>query len=320
MAGRLLFVGVSTSQSLINAVWPAWMGQLATDVELQGVDLSLPTPTTKARALVQAMRDDPQAVGAVITSHKLGVFAAAHDLCTELDVHARLLRELNGLAHDGARLRGLARDPVAVDHVLDRMLAPGWGQGEEVLCFGAGGAGSAIVLSLLYRLDRGTLQPKAQAPRRLSVVDVSRERLAALRAVIEALPRPRGRLRLACHEQPRDNDALLAELPRGSLVINATGLGKDAPGSPLTDHGRFPYEAVAWDANYRGDLGFLRQAREQQGRRGVRVHDGWEYFLHGWTQTLAPILHLSMSAELFARLADAATPWRPAVATATPRR
>jgi shikimate 5-dehydrogenase len=316
MAARILFIGVSTGQSLVNAVWPGWRDELGAEVELQGVDLPLPTPPAKARALVEAMRDEPHVIGAVITSHKLGFFAAAHDLCTELDVYARLLRELNGLAHDGSRLRGLARDPLAVEHVLDRMLAPGWGEHEEALCFGAGGAGSAIVLSLLYRLDRETLKPKENAPGRVSVVDVSRERLAALQAVVAALPRPRGRLRLACHHEPRDNDALLAELPARSLVINATGLGKDAPGSPLTDHARFPDEAVAWDANYRGDLGFLRQAREQHEQRGVRVHDGWEYFLHGWTQTLAPILRLSATSELFGRLADAAQPWRPAVTTA----
>jgi shikimate 5-dehydrogenase len=317
MDGSVVFVGVSTGQSLVNAVWSAWMDQLGAEVELQCVDLPLPTPRARARALADAIRGDPRAVGAVITSHKLGFFAAAHDLCTELDVHARLLRELNGLAHDGARLRGLARDPLAVERVLDRMLTPGWGGREEALCFGAGGAGSAIVLSLLYRLDGGTLRPKEDAPGRVSVVDVSRERLAALRAVVEALPGPRGRLRLACHAQPRENDALLAELPSRSLVINATGLGKDAPGSPLTDDARFPDRAIAWDANYRGDLVFLRQAG---GRSGVRVHDGWEYFLHGWTQTLAPIFGVPMTSELFGRLAAAAEPWRPAVASAAPWR
>jgi shikimate dehydrogenase len=317
MEGRVVFVGVSTGQSLVNAVWSAWMEQLGAEVELQCVDLPLPTPPERARALAEAIRGDPRPGGAVVTSHKLGFFAAAHDLCAELDVHARLLRELNGLAHDGARLRGLARDPLAVERVLDRVLTPGWGEREEALCFGAGGAGSAIVLGLLYRLDGGTLRPREDAPGRVSVVDVSRKRLAALRAVVEALPEPRGRLRLACHAQPRENDALLAELPPRSLVINATGLGKDAPGSPLTDDARFPDQAIAWDANYRGDLVFLRQA----GRRsGVRVHDGWDYFLHGWTQTLAPILEVPMTSELFGRLAAAAEPWRPAVASAAPRR
>ena len=60
---------------------------------------------------------------------------------------------------------------------------------------------------------------------------------------------------------PADNDAVLAGLGAGALVVNATGLGKDGPGSPLTDRARFPVDAVAWDLNYRGDLVFLQQAR-----------------------------------------------------------
>jgi len=34
-----------------------------------------------------------------------------------------------------------------------------------------------------------------------------------------------------------DNDAILNQLKPGSLVVNATGLGKDAPGSPITYDG-----------------------------------------------------------------------------------
>ena len=43
-------------------------------------------------------------------------------------------------------------------------------------------------------------------------------------------------------------------LPAGSLVINATGLGKDRPGSPLTDHCKFPENGLVWELNYRGTL------------------------------------------------------------------
>jgi shikimate 5-dehydrogenase len=89
---------------------------------------------------------------------------------------------------------------------------------------------------------------------------------------------------------PGDNDAVLAGLAAGSLVVNATGLGKDAPGSPLTDAARFPSDAVAWDLNYRGDLVFLDQARAQ----GVRLEDGWVYFLHGWTQVIAEVFDVTI--------------------------
>ena len=83
-------------------------------------------------------------------------------------------------------------------------------------------------------------------------------------------------------------------LSPGSLVINATGLGKDAPGSPLTDAARFPERGIAWDLNYRGDLVFLDQARAQASRRALQVEDGWTYFLHGWTQVIAEVFHIDI--------------------------
>jgi shikimate 5-dehydrogenase len=94
--------------------------------------------------------------------------------------------------------------------------------------------------------------------------------------------------------KPADNDAVLPTLPPGSLVINATGLGKDAPGSPLTDAAAFPHRAIVWDLNYRGNLIFLDQARRQQVARELRVENGWTYFLHGWTQVIAEVFHIAI--------------------------
>ena len=59
-------------------------------------------------------------------------------------------------------------------------------------------------------------------------------------------------------------------LAPSSPVVNATGLGKDAPGSPITDDAPFPAQAMARDFNYRGDLMFLRQARSQAEARALR--------------------------------------------------
>eukprot|EP00752_Nemacystus_decipiens_P019106 g17162.t1 len=85
----------------------------------------------------------------------------------------------------------------------------------------------------------------------------------------------------------QDNDAILSSLRPGSLVINATGLGKDAPGSPLTHQAKFPDNGIVWELNYRGDLVFLDQATTQAEARKLQVEDGWTYFIHGWTQRLA---------------------------------
>jgi shikimate 5-dehydrogenase len=109
---------------------------------------------------------------------------------------------------------------------------------------------------------------------------------------------------------PRRNDARLSTLPEGSLVINATGMGKDRPGSPVTDEGLFPLHSVAWDLNYRGELDFLRQARAQAQQRHVEVHDGWGYFVGSWAEHIAEIFHLAITQEQLAQLSAKAQEMR----------
>jgi len=93
---------------------------------------------------------------------------------------------------------------------------------------------------------------------------------------------------------PALNDRVVAGAAPSSVVVNATGLGKDRPGSPLTDAVLFPARSVAWDFNYRGDLVFLDQARTQDAAREVRVVDGWFYFLHGWTRVMAQVFDITI--------------------------
>jgi shikimate 5-dehydrogenase len=86
----------------------------------------------------------------------------------------------------------------------------------------------------------------------------------------------------------------VAALKPGSLVINATGLGKDAPGSPLTDAVQFPEQGIVWDLNYRGDLIFLDQARVHAAAKHLQIEDGWTYFIHGWTHVIAEVFHIAI--------------------------
>jgi shikimate 5-dehydrogenase len=90
------------------------------------------------------------------------------------------------------------------------------------------------------------------------------------------------------------------------MIINATGMGKDTPGSPITDAGLFPQDGIAWELNYRGELDFLHQARRQSEARHLTVVDGWYYFLAGWSMILGQILDIDITPLLFARLAQAA--------------
>jgi shikimate 5-dehydrogenase len=90
------------------------------------------------------------------------------------------------------------------------------------------------------------------------------------------------------------NDRIINNLKDGSLVINATGLGKDIPGSPLSDNAIFPMNGFAWDFNYRGNLIFLNQARNQQKARNLTIEDGWVYFIHGWTQVIPEVFQVEI--------------------------
>jgi shikimate 5-dehydrogenase len=56
----------------------------------------------------------------------------------------------------------------------------------------------------------------------------------------------------------------MSRLPSGSIVINATGMGKDKSDSPLGDRGLFPLDGIAWEINYREELDFWYQAMAQK--------------------------------------------------------
>ena len=103
-------------------------------------------------------------------------------------------------------------------------------------------------------------------------------------------------------------DELLKQLPPGSLVINATGMGKDRPGSPLSNDAAWPAQALAWEFNYRGELSFLQQARTN----ATTIEDGWRYFIYGWTRVMAEVFHIDIPTQgpLFDQLYEAAAALR----------
>src|SRR5260370_39511342 len=121
--------------------------------------------------------------------------------------------------------------------------------GGEVFCMGSGGAGVSITWFLLkgeHQLGR---------PTRIIVSDISTERLDHLQRLVDS---PQLETRLI--KSAEENDAIMRTLAPGSLIINATGLGKDRPGSPITDGTAFPSAGVGWELNYLEALRFLQQA------------------------------------------------------------
>jgi shikimate 5-dehydrogenase len=290
------FVGVSTASSSIMKVFPLWSDILGLDAELVGLDVPLDAPAEAYRRAVAEIRDDPACVGALVTTHKIAVFDAARDMFDELDEFAASVGEISSIAVRGGRTLGAAKDPLTAGLALEEVLADDhFAGGAQALVLGAGGAGTAIGWYLGRRPD---------PPARMTFVDTEPTRLAHLREVVQAHA-PSVELRTLTTADA-DVTAELAALPPGSLVVNATGLGKDRPGSPLAASARFPEGAVVWELNYRGTLEFLAQARAQEEERRLTVVDGWRYFIHGWSQVIAEVFDLPMEPARVAELAKAA--------------
>ncbi len=285
----MYFIGVTTGQSSIMRVFPAWADQLGIDARIWGLDLPIHADPPAYVRVVDFIKGDPLSQGALVTTHKLDLFRATRDLFDGVAPETALLAEVSSISKRGAELWGHAMDPLTSGLSLQAITPSGyWAtEGAELLILGAGGSSLALTLYLHRLANLGV-----DVPRRITVTNRSLERLREMREI---------HLRLGFGipvayrhtPEPRDNDRLVADLPPASLVINATGLGKDRPGSPLTDEARFPERAIAWDFNYRGDLVFLDQARAQA-TRGVRVEDGWLYFIHGWTRVIAEVFHIDI--------------------------
>jgi shikimate 5-dehydrogenase len=303
------FIGVTTGQSSIMAIFPRWAGILGIpEARLVGRDLPLGASPAAYREALEQIRTSSVTVGALVTTHKVALLAAGRDLFTELDAYAELTEEVSAIVQRNGKLSGLAKDPLSAGSTLAELLGPGYFQrtSAEALIWGAGGAGVAIVVALLGRADQ------VNWPSRILVVDRQAERLDALARVLGRMnPAAAARVGLVLHDHPVQNDRVLGGLAPGGLVVNATGMGKDRPGSPITDAAIFPERGVAWELNYRGALGFLHQARRQEQLRGLVVADGWRYFLYGWSEVLAAVFGFELTPARFDALASAAEFARP---------
>lgn len=301
------FVGVTTSQSSIMKVFPRWMQAIGRpDVVLEGIDHRIHDDPEAYRRTVAQIKYDPLSLGALVTTHKIDLLEAARDMFDELHASAVLTGEVSSISKRDGRLWGHAKDPLTSGLSLDAITGPGYfgRTGGYVLCFGAGGSGKAIALHLINK------KRPEDRPQKMIVTNRSPERLAKLRRMVQSLETDIA-FEYIQNADPARNDAIMAGLPDGSIVINATGMGKDSPGSPVTDDGVFPRNGIAWEINYRGELDFWHQAMAQRESRNLTVEDGWLYFLHGWTQVIAEVLHITFDDPTFNLLAEIAEELRP---------
>ncbi len=281
-----LFVGISTAGSSIHRMFPRWAPAFNPEARVLGVDLPPDAPAEVFRRLVGDMGVNPDIRGAVVTSHKVRLFASCSDLFDFTSPLVDIAHEVNSISSSGG-LHAFATDPIALDAVIGEV-RPRAVDPAPIVCLGSGGSAAALALTHLLDIEQtlsvGRVVPRRAVDGALTIVARRASALPELEELLSRLPES-DRIQLTVAVDSRERTSLTASQPAGSLVINATGLGKTEAGSPVDGAHAFPAGAVAWDFNYRGPLTFLEQAREA----GVRTEDGWDYFLAGWSTALAAI-------------------------------
>lgn len=296
------FIGVTTTKSSIMKLFPLWMQEIGhSDIKIEGMNLKIHDEAESYRNAVAQIKYNDKSLGALVTTHKIDLYNAAKDLFDYFDPYAESLGEISCISKNNGVLEGHAKDPISSGLSFDAIIDENYfiKTPAEILIFGAGGSSIATILHLIKKKN------PSEKPKKIVVVNRSEPRLIHLQKIVKKT----GTNIVFDYIQnanPGYNDRLMASLPDYSIVINATGMGKDTPGSPVTDKGLFPRNGIVWDFNYRGKLDFLHQAEKQKKTCNLKVEDGWLYFIHGWIQVIFQVLHKEITPEIFNKLENIA--------------
>jgi shikimate dehydrogenase len=291
----IYFIGVTTTKSSIMKVFPLWAKALGLkDAVIKGIDIEIHAQPEVYREVVDFIKNDELSMGALVTTHKIDLYNATKDMFEYLDPYATMFGEMSSISKKEGRLEGYAKDPISSGLALEAFVPKNYWKkyGGEVLLLGAGGSAIAMSAYLLNK-NKGD-----NIPSKLIVGNRSKPRLDEIERIVRKI-NPDVPSEFHLTPEAVQNDALVNKLKPHSLIVNATGLGKDRPGSPLTDAVQFPADSLVWEINYRGDLLFMHQALKQKEAKNLHVEDGWIYFVHGWTQVIAEVFHMNITGRIF---------------------
>lgn len=291
----MYFIGVTTGASSIMKLFPLWAKALGLkDAVIKGIDIEIHARPEVYREVVDFIKNDELSLGALVTTHKIDLFRAAKDMFEYLDPYAQMFGELSSISKKDGRLEGFAKDPISSGLALEAFVPENYWKNYsgEALILGAGGSAIAMSAYLLAK------NKKDNIPSKLIVCNRSKPRLDEIRQIVQQL-NPETQAEFYLTPEPWQNDEILKKVKPYSLIVNATGLGKDRPGSPLTDACDFPNNCLVWEINYRGELNFMHQALKQKQVKNLHVEDGWVYFIHGWTQVIAEVFHIDIEGRVF---------------------
>lgn len=295
----MYFIGVSTTKSSIMKVFPEWAKVLGLkDTVISGIDIAIHEKPEVYREVVSFIKNDPLSKGALVTTHKLDLYEAASDMFEYLDPYSKMFGELSSISKQNGQLRGHAKDPISSGLALEEFVPTDHWKRTNADVFIMGAGGSAIAMGSYLMQDKF----KGNYPARIIIANRSEQRLKEIERIFKMISPGGIGLEFYLTPEPGQNDEVLKKVKPYSLIVNATGLGKDRPGSPLTEDCQFPEGSLVWEINYRGDLRFMHQALEQKKSRNLIVEDGWTYFIHGWTQVIAEVFHIEIQGSLLKEL------------------
>ena len=302
----MYFIGVTTTQSSIMKVFPEWAKALGIDAVMVGIDIAIHEKPEVYREVVDFIKNDPLSMGALVTTHKIDLYNAAEDLFEYFGPHAAAFGELSSISKAEGKLCGHAKDPITAGLALDEFIPNDYfkNTGAEVFIMGAGGSAISMGYHLMQEKFEGNY------PNKIVIANRSRPRLEKIEKIFRGLNRSGIKIEYYLTPEPGQNDEILNSLKKGAVVVNATGLGKDRPGSPLTDKAVFPRNSLVWEINYRGDLEFMHQALRQKEKKNLHVEDGWRYFIYGWTSVISEVFHIPIEGTALKMCDDIANKFR----------
>lgn len=296
----MYFIGVTTGKSSIMKVFPEWAKALGLkDTVMKGIDIEIHADPEVYRKVVSFIKNDPLSEGALVTTHKIDLYNATKDMFEYLDPYAQMFGEMSSISKRGAELRGHAKDPISSGLSLEEFVPENyWAEHRDagVMIMGAGGSAIAMCSYLMRKDFAGNY------PSKIVIANRSKPRLDEIERINKDLDPGGITFEYYLTPEAGQNDVVMAKMGPGSLIINATGLGKDRPGSPLTNDAVFPKNALVWEINYRGDLLFMHQAEAQREKQGLVIEDGWKYFIYGWTQVIGEVFDIAIEGEVLDEL------------------
>jgi shikimate 5-dehydrogenase len=269
---------------------PGWARALGIDIQLECLDLPIGVDASAYVELLDRVRADERVLGVVVTTHKAALWHTCADRFDEASEACRQVGETSAIARRNGRLIADVSDVRGVGRAVARVLHDErWRMGDhEALILGAGGAGVSLAFNLVDRM------PELGA-RRVVLTDEDPQRLEVARGLGRGWAR--STLLKFVSAAGGANDRLVSGAPRGTLIVNATGMGKDRPGSPITV--ALPRGSIFWEFNYRGPRDLLERARARERTDGLLVVDGRDYFIWSWLEALCSVLGRESTPEHF---------------------